>query len=226
MKIIFITGIDTGVGKTVVTGLWAHHLLGQGRRVLTAKLVQTGSSSGNVAEDIQVHRTLMGSPVLPADQQGWTCPYVLRYPAAPHLAARLENRRIDPEVLDQAWERLSHQADWLLLEGVGGIEVPLREDLTTLDYLAERRFPTLVVTCPRLGSLNHTFLTVDRLQSRGVPVLGLAYNLALSAAQEITRDTRLFFQRRWPKLAIWEVPPFDPTRPPEQLAPTPPDFLP
>ncbi len=226
MKTVFITGIDTGVGKTVITGLLAHFLISQGQRVLTAKLVQTGAAGPGVAEDIQVHRRLMGSPVLPADEKGWTCPYVLKFPASPHLAASLEKRRIDPDVLDQSWARLADQADWLLLEGAGGVEVPLREDLTTLEYLAQRRFPTLVVTCPRLGSLNHTFLTVDRLRSEGVPVPGLAYNLALSAAQEITRDTRLVFQRRWPSLAIWDVPPCDPTRPPEQPAAVPPEILP
>lgn len=225
MKTIFITGIDTGVGKTVVAGLWAHALRSQGRRVLTAKLAQTGAAAPNVSEDIQTHRALMGLPLLPADEQGWTCPYVFRFPASPHLAAQLEQRRIDPDVLDQSWERLSGQADWLLLEGAGGIEVPLNDELTILDYAAQRRFPALVVTCPRLGSVNHTALTVDRLQARGVPVLGLAYNLALSAAQEITRDTRLYFQRRWPDLAIWDVWPCDPTRPPEQPAALPPALL-
>lgn len=225
MNIIFITGIDTGVGKSVVTGLWAHALRSQGRRVLTAKLAQTGAAAAGPSEDIQTHRALMGLPLLPADEQGWTCPYMFRFPASPGLAAALEKRRIDPEVLDQSWARLSGQADVLLLEGAGGVEVPLNDELTILDYAAQRRFPTLVVTCPRLGSVNHTALTVDRLLALGVPVLGLAYNLALSAAEEITRDSRLYFRRRWPSLAIWDVWPCDPTRPPEQPSALPPALL-
>ncbi|MEW6517542.1 MAG: dethiobiotin synthase [candidate division FCPU426 bacterium] len=226
MNIVFVTGIDTGVGKTVVTGLWARRLLGQGRRVLTAKLVQTGAAPGEVAEDIRTHRRLMGLPLLPCDEQGWTCPYVFRFPASPHLAGRLENRSVEPGVLDRSWQRLADQCDWLLLEGAGGLEVPLRGDLTILDYVADRGFPVLVVTGPRLGSLNHTLLTVYALQTRGLRVLGLAYNLALAAEPEITADTRAFFRQRWPGLPLWDVPACDPALPEAVDLRQVPDWLP
>ena len=94
MGIVFVTGIDTGIGKSVATGLMARWLAQRGRTVITQKLVQTGCR-GPVAEDIAVHRRLMGTGLLDVDRDGTTCPCIFAYPASPHLAARLEGRVVD-----------------------------------------------------------------------------------------------------------------------------------
>lgn len=201
--IYFVTGIDTGIGKTWVTACWGKSLLAQGRSVITAKLVQTGARG---PEDVLTHRRLMDQAWTTEDEQGLTCPFVFPFPASPHLAARLAGQRFDAEKLDSALERLASQYDEVLLEGAGGVLVPLNEDLLTLDFVSARKLPCLVVTTPRLGSLNQTLLTLEALQSRKVTVLGLVYNLGFPAAPEIVADTRDWLRSRFPDLPWVEVP--------------------
>src|SRR5512145_376543 len=98
MAVLFVTGIDTGIGKSVATGLMARWLAQRGRTVITQKLVQTGCREP-VAGDIAAHRRLMGTGLLDVDLDGTTCPCVFGYPASPHLAARLENRTVDTAVI-------------------------------------------------------------------------------------------------------------------------------
>ncbi len=125
MGIIFVTGIDTGIGKSVATGLMARWLAQRGRTVITQKLVQTGCR-GPVAEDIVVHRRLMGTGLLDVDRDGTTCPFIFAYPASPDLAARLAGRVVDTAVIDRATDRLAARFEHVLIEGVGGVLVPLR----------------------------------------------------------------------------------------------------
>ena len=190
--ITFVTGIDTGVGKSVATGLMARWLARHGRTVITQKLVQTGSR-GPVAEDILVHRRLMETGLLDVDRDGTTCLCVYAYPASPHLAARLEGRLVDTAVLDQATERLVAKFEYVLIEGVGGALVPLTGSQTVLDYVAQRRYPLIVVGSLRLGSINHTLLTLEAAQRRGVEVRGLVLNGQHAVPGEIAADSKRVF---------------------------------
>lgn len=208
MKILFITGIDTGIGKTHATGWLAGLLRRQGTSLTTLKLVQTGQAQ--ISEDIELHRRMMGAPLDTWDRRGLTCPYRFDYPASPHLAAQLEGRRVDPAVIDQAVAALAPHFDLLLMEGVGGLAVPLDRTYTVLDFIAQRRYPCLVVTAPRLGSINHTLLTVEALQARGVAVSALLYNLFFQAAPEILEDTRRVFHRFFPGIPVIDLPALTP----------------
>jgi len=192
MGIIFVTGIDTGVGKSVATGLMARWLAQRGRTVITQKLVQTGCR-GPVAEDITVHRRLMGTGLLDVDSDGTTCPGVFAYPASPHLAARLEGRVVDTAAIDRATERLAALFEHVLVEGVGGVLVPLTERLNVLDFVAQRRYPLIVVGTLRLGSINHTLLTLEAARRREVEVRGLVLNLHHHAPAEIAADSKQVF---------------------------------
>jgi dethiobiotin synthetase len=192
MGIFFVTGIDTGIGKSVATGLMARWLAQRGRTVITQKLVQTGCR-GPVAEDIVVHRRLMGSGMLDVDDDGTTCPWKFSYPASPHLAARLEGRVVDTAVIDRATDRLAGMFENVLIEGVGGVLVPLTESLTILDYVAQRRYPLIVVGSLRLGSINHTLLTLEAAQRRGVEVRGLVLNARHAVPEEIAVDSKRVF---------------------------------
>ena len=91
--IYFVSGIDTDAGKSVVTGLIARSLLHQGVNVITQKFIQTGCRG--ISEDILTHRRIMGIPVQDVDRDGTTCPYVMTYPASPHLAAEIDHLAID-----------------------------------------------------------------------------------------------------------------------------------
>ncbi len=184
---IAIAGIDTDAGKSIVTGLLARHLLAQGNTVTTLKLVQTGCFG--IAEDIQQHRRLMGQQLNELDRDGTTCPYVFPFPASPSLAARMNGQAIEAGVLDQAMARLRQGHQWLLIEGAGGLLVPLNDHLLLLDYLAERHLPLVLVTSPRLGSINHTRLSLEAIKARGMSLLGLVYNLHGDHPREIVQDT-------------------------------------
>jgi dethiobiotin synthetase len=208
VPVIFVAGIDTGIGKTVATGLMARYLMSRQRTVITQKLVQTGGQG--LSDDILTHRRLMAIDLTAEDRDGLTCPYVLLLPASPHLAAREQNVLVDPAVISLATDRLAACYEYVLVEGVGGIEVPLSETLTTLDYLAQRNYPLVVVSSSRLGSINHTLLTLRAAAQRGLEVRGIAYRRHADENPTVAEDSRrvfaVFLERNGFPATIVDVP--------------------
>lgn len=175
MKGVFVTGTGTGIGKTVVCGLLAGFLRAREMRVTTQKWVETGVADG--PSDIDVHRRLMGATGFAAEPPlADRCPYRFSLPASPHLAAAFEKRRVDPAVIEAAYRRLAETHDVVLVEGAGGILVPLSEELLTGDLVARIGLPVLVVAENRLGCVNDVLLTVEAVRRRGIPLLGLVFN--------------------------------------------------
>ena len=193
MSVYFVTGIDTGIGKSIATGLAARFLMRQGVRVVTQKMVQTGTSHG-LSEDILIHRRLMGIAPLPEDRNGTTCPYVFPFPASPHLAAEKENGAIDLSVITACTEQLSETFEVVLLEGAGGLHVPITRNVLTADYLQERKYPLLLVTSGRLGSINHTLLTLEAARHRRIPLAGIVFNHHPPCDTLIRDDSLRFFR--------------------------------
>lgn len=191
MTTLCICGIDTGIGKTVVTGLLGRYLIDRGFRVITQKPVQTGCKGRS--EDILTHRRLMEAGWLREDEQRLTCPYNFSFPGSPHLAARLADKTIDPETISAATRVLEQRHDWVLIEAAGGLMVPLTDDLLFVDYLQQQNYPVLLVTSPRLGSINHTLISLEIIRSRGLKLAGLIYNLHDKALHEIIDDSRKLF---------------------------------
>lgn len=172
---LFITGTDTGVGKTVVTGLLAGFLAARGTRVVTQKWVQTGCNLD--ATDISVHDAFLGETYAPGreyDVDRMT--YSLGFPASPHLAASMEEEHIEPRVIKAAFRRLSEEFDAVLAEGAGGVLVPLNAETMIADIAAELELKALVVVGNRLGAINHALMTTEVLRGRGVDVLGIVFN--------------------------------------------------
>ena len=204
MSVLFISGIDTDIGKTYATGMIAKALMQQGVNVITQKLVQTGvsvnSDSGemNIADDIVTHRQLMGIPLQPCDIDSSTCPYRYEKPASPHLATRLSGEVLDPELITSATKRLQAEYDLVLLEGAGGLLVPITEQLLILDYIAAQGYPIVLVTSGRLGSINHTLLSLEVIKARGLSVHSIIYNHihddAAQTDEEISTSTIEFLQ--------------------------------
>ncbi len=186
--VIAIGGIDTGIGKTAATGHLARHFTETGLRVITQKIVQTGCEG--VAEDITEHRRLMGIDLQEDDRDGTTCPYLFRFPASPHLAAAMEEREIDFMEIWRSTFRLQQRYDLVLLEGVGGLLVPLTPALLFADYVRAAGYGLVLVTSPRLGSINHTLLSLEACATRGIEVRGLIYNRFFEVDEAIARDTR------------------------------------
>ena len=162
---IFITGTDTDVGKTVVSSLLADYLLVQGLHCGYLKLVSCG---GTACEDCcEVH--IQSGVVV---KNG----YHFSLPASPHLAAEQDGRLIDVSMLDQSLAGMDSQYEVLLVEGAGGVVVPLTRSLLLGDYIANHGMLALVVARSGLGTINHTLLTLEALKSRGIPVLGIIFN--------------------------------------------------
>lgn len=205
--IYFVSGIDTDAGKTVVTGVLARYWRSQGVSLITQKMIQTGCV--DLAEDIVSHRQIMGIALLPEDLDGTTCPLVFSYPASPHLAARIDKRELDLKLVERSTEALLKKYDTVLLEGAGGLLVPLEGEYTTLDYIQEHDLPLIIVTSSRLGSINHTLLSLEVCETRGLEVDMLVYNDYPPTAEVITNETRDYLRNylamHYPKALFWEV---------------------
>ena len=138
----------------------------------------------------------MGSGLLPEDLDFTTCPYVLKYPASPHLACAMEGVKIDFAKIDACTKRLSEKYSSVLIEGVGGLMVPLAEDYLVADFVADRNLPLVLVVPSRLGSLSHALLNFEVCERRGISVAGVVYNTFPAAPKEIENSTRDYLKRR------------------------------
>ena len=186
-KTFYITAIDTDAGKTLITGLMARYLREKGLRVITQKMVQTGHQG--ISEDIVRHRQLMGTGLLSEDHQKMTCPYVFPFPGSPHLAADMEKQTIDPLKIHQQTRTLSTCYEYLLLEGTGGLMVPLTKDYRVIDYFTEYPAPLILIAHSKLGSINHTLLSIEACHYRKLNLLGIIFNQWHETVPEITRDS-------------------------------------
>ncbi len=158
---IFITGTDTGVGKTVVTAGLAAVMQGLGYTMGVYKPVQTGPVS-----DVEFVRTIDANIITKVT-------YSLSYPAAPSLAAILDNVKIYGNRIKIDFEAMKESCDFVLAEGAGGLLVPVYEDFMIRDLVKMLELPVLVVARPGLGTINHTLLTIEAARSAGLEVLGV-----------------------------------------------------
>lgn len=193
-NIVFISGIDTDAGKSYVTGWLARQLMDKGKTVITQKFIQTGNHDRS--EDIDVHRRIMGTGYLPEDNDHTTAPIIYSYPASPQLASEIDRRPIDLSLIERSTSRLASLYDIVLIEGAGGLMVPLTDDYLTIDYPASHRLPVILVTNGVLGSINHTILSLEAIKSRSLTLQAVIYNEFFdSKAPVIAADTRGFIRR-------------------------------
>ena len=204
----FVTAIDTDAGKTIVTGLLGKYLKDKKADVVTMKLAQTGCEK--VSDDILVHRQIMKEELSVEDREGLTCPYLLKFPASPHLAADMEGKTIDCDHLVNTIKALEQKHDQVLIEGVGGLMVPINHDVLLCDFIQEQQLPVILVTSGRLGSINHTLLSLEVMKNRGISLYGLIYNHYPVTEQEITDDSAKVLKKHLSNYfpnALWgEVP--------------------
>ena len=194
-NIFYISGIDTDAGKTYCTGWLAQQLQRAGLRVITQKFVQTGNTGH--PDDIDMHRKLTGTGLLPEDKEGLTAPEIYSYPCSPHLAARIDQRPIDLEKIGLATDELARRYDTVLVECAGGLMVPLTDELLTIDYIASRHAPLIFVTSGKLGSINHTLLSFEAIQKRGIPLHTVLYNLYPEVKDTTIRDDTMHYLQHY-----------------------------
>lgn len=199
-NIYFISGIDTSVGKTAATGAIAKALAQAGKRVITQKMIQTGCEQ--VSEDIEEHRRIQGIPFTEEDREGWTCPYIFSYPCSPHMAAAKDGRTIDLQVITQATERLRERYEYVLLEGAGGLMVPNDFQSLTIDYIRDQDYPLILVTSGKLGSINHTLLSLFAAEQYGIPVKAIVYNQYPHIDALIEANTLEYLRIKFPQIPL------------------------
>lgn len=209
----FVAGIDTDIGKTHATGQLARALMLAGRQVITQKLVQTGCVG--MADDVLTHREIMEVGLLPEDRAGLTMPAVLAYPASPHLAVRLDEGVLDLNYMTHCSQGLAARYELLLIEGAGGLFVPLVDDgegtpLCLIDHVAAQGYPVILVTSGRLGSINHTLLSLQALAARDIRLTALIYNhYHDSQDATISADTQdllcRYLGHHFPDALWWEI---------------------
>lgn len=206
----FLTGIDTDAGKTYATAFMARKFMDEGYSVITQKFIQTGCDGSS--EDIEAHRRLLGTGMLPEDLDHTTAPIIFSYPASAQLAARIDGREIDLSLVDRSRHILQERYDIVIIEGAGGMMVPITDDTMSIDYATERRLPLILVTNGRLGSINHTLLSLEAIAARGLELAYVVYNHHFDKDATIAEDTlgfiRRHLQRRFPSTTLIEMPSF------------------
>ncbi|MFO7867850.1 MAG: dethiobiotin synthase [Bacteroidales bacterium] len=186
--IFYISGIDTDCGKTYVTGLLARNFVRKKYSVITQKPIQTGCTK-NIADDIFAHRDLMETELFTEDINNTTCPYIFSYPASPHFAAEIDKKEISFSVLTQTREILQNTYSILLIEGAGGLCVPITKDVLFIDYLAEQSYPLILVCSSQLGSINHSILSLELCKHKNIQVHTIVYNFLPDTDPDIAQNS-------------------------------------
>jgi dethiobiotin synthetase len=175
LKGLFITGTDTGVGKTVVTAAIVAWLRHQGLKPGVMKPIETGvdSECSSASNSDALFLMECGGIV---DTLAEVCPIRLKLAASPYQAALIENRVLQPETIVSAYRTLSERYDWMLVEGIGGVQVPITLDYAVVNLMRDLDLPAVVVARYELGTLNHTLMTLNTLKQNGIPVKGIVFN--------------------------------------------------
>jgi len=206
MKGIFITGTDTGVGKTYFTALLTRLLRKQGIPAIALKPV----ASGDRSDAAKLAEAMDGALPIPKIN-----PIHFAAPLAPYAAGMLENRPFPWDLLRAHWQEMtSAYPGPILVEGVGGWRVPMDSTRTVQDWAQELGLPVLVVCRATLGTLNHTLLTVDSIRQARLPLPGIVMNFQSAPEDEATRTNPEILEE-WLKLPVarlpahathWEIP--------------------
>ncbi len=171
----FITGTSTGVGKTIATAVLLKWMQAKGLKVGVMKPVETGVDPECHSSANSDARFLMEAGGI-ADDPSEVCAVRFKTPASPFQAGRMEDSPLDPEAILSAFEKLKGRHDWMLVEGVGGLMVPLTEQETVVDLVTRFQLPLILVASYTLGTQNHTLLTIECAQRHNLEVAGLIFN--------------------------------------------------
>lgn len=170
---VFVTGTDTGVGKTVVSCAILRALRGRGVDVAGLKAMETGvGEAGPLDAQALAEAADAGEPMQ------LICPQQFRLPAAPNVAARHEGRAVGLSAVCDAFSELAARHEFVLVEGAGGLRVPTSDDADMADLASQLGLPLLVVARAALGTINHTLLTLSEAERRGLVLAGVVVSHA------------------------------------------------
>ncbi|EGQ21811.1 dethiobiotin synthetase [Sporosarcina newyorkensis 2681] len=187
MAVLFVTGTDTDVGKTIATTLLISYFTEQGLHFTPFKPVQTGAIQQDekwIAPDVMVYQSAANNQLGRGNVE-----YLFQKPCSPHLAASIEDREIQPARLSEAVDRLGRTAEGLVIEGAGGLYVPLTGDgYCMIDWMEELKAPVVIVARAGVGTINHSVLTINALKSRQIPIAGVLLNDLQQDEKDIIHD--------------------------------------
>jgi dethiobiotin synthetase len=185
---LFIAGTDTGVGKTVVAAAIIKALHAQGIHACGMKPIETGCSC--VGSTLYPSDGMFLKKVSRMDEHiGFVTPYCFENPVAPSLASEMEGRAIHIPLIREKFQALLERYPAVVVEGIGGILVPIKKDYFVMDLIRELSLPLVVVARPSLGTINHTLLTVNYALGKGISVLGIIINFSRPPENTVAENT-------------------------------------
>lgn len=201
---LFITGTDTGVGKTFITAGIAATLDSQGVATGVYKPAQSGASMGadkkRIADDLEFVKKL--SPKIKTKAS-----YILEIPAAPSVAADVEDITIDKEVIKKDFNEFKKGNDVTIVEGAGGLMVPFGKDFMCSDIAKMLNLPVLIVAKPDLGTINHTLLSIEYARKKGLKIAGVVVNNYPEGTTDVAIKTAPLLIQKFGQLdKVWVVP--------------------
>ncbi|EGL81522.1 Dethiobiotin synthetase [Caldalkalibacillus thermarum TA2.A1] len=197
-KGFFITGTDTGVGKTFVAAALAAYLKQQGQDVGVFKPMMSGIQREHPHSDAFLLKTMSGD-TNPVEQIN---PFQFDEPLAPYLAAKRAQREVSFVQLVEAWHQVRDSHAFFLVEGAGGLAVPMGPNYLVADVAKLIDLPLIVVARPNLGTINHTLLTLHFAQSKGLAVAGVLFNGYDPEAGDLAQDTNPSLLAEWSDVPV------------------------
>jgi dethiobiotin synthetase len=215
---LLITGTDTGIGKTIIAASLAQILHEQNLRVAVLKPAGSGCvhrREGLVSEDAELlaHCANARHPL------DLICPQRYAEPLAPAIAAERAKQPLDWEAINRSIKIMSADSDVMIIEGIGGLLVPMDEKHTFLDAAADMKSPAVIVARPALGTINHTLLTLQALRSRNIPIAGVVINRYPTDTPNLAEETNPRAIEKWGKVPILAIVPDTPI--PKTISPHP-----
>lgn len=207
---LFVTGTDTGVGKTLIAGAIAKILTGKGRKVGVFKPIATGCKrtwDGFVGDDSWFLASCANSDL----SLSTITPIGYRTPAAPIVSAASEDRPIDFDKIAATYKDICRDSDIIIVEGIGGVRVPLTEQFDLLDLAFEFGLPVVIVARPNLGTLNHTLMTIDCVRAAELKIAGVVINGYNAVDSTVAEDTAAETIEKCGGVEVLAVVPFDET---------------
>ncbi|MBU3556678.1 dethiobiotin synthase [Polynucleobacter sp. Ross1-W9] len=191
----FVTGTDTEVGKTLVSGALILKLREQGINTIGFKPVVAGTyqdaNGTTLNEDLETLRIASN----PGSDELSLCPYVLNQPAAPHLVAKHQGLKLKMIVINQAFQNIQKKADCVIVEGAGGLLIPLNDEENLGDFATAINLPIILVVGMKLGCINHALLTYEAIKARNLKITGWVAN-ALSEEMPLLHENLQALQVR------------------------------
>ena len=201
----FVTGTDTGVGKTLAACALVRGLRAAGYTVGVMKPVETGVGESGPS-DARALSVAAGEPSPLAD----VCPFQYALPAAPKVAADLEGSEVCLATVQRSFERIASEGRVMVVEGAGGLLVPVTDRLDMAGLAAALELPLVLVARSRLGTINHTLLTLSEIRRRALPLAGVILSHAEGPISAADASNLEFLRAHLGTLLVGEIPPLGP----------------